>query len=234
MPNQGHWADAQIVTADRLNSSLMQQDVVASRPAAAQAGRMFYATDENAFYRDTGSAWDRIDVNDFQRFTASGTWTRPVGARTVIVDIFGAGGGGAGGQGAAASSTRVGGGGGGGGSRAIIVLDALNLGSTETITIGAGGTGGAGGVSGNGVNGNVGGDSSFGSHVTAYGGGDGGGTINVGEPGTGAGTGGQGDSAGASSPRKGGPPRIQGATEGDRLGGGGAGLNADSDTSKSA
>lgn len=60
MANQGDWAANQVATADKLNSSLLQYDVIASRPAAGQIGRMFYATDESLLYRDNGTTWDLI------------------------------------------------------------------------------------------------------------------------------------------------------------------------------
>ena len=34
------------------------RDVIANRPAASIAGRIFYATDTGAGYRDNGSSWD--------------------------------------------------------------------------------------------------------------------------------------------------------------------------------
>jgi hypothetical protein len=94
-------------------------------------------------------------VIDYQLFTATGTWTKPSGISAnalVIVEIWGAGGGGG----------QYGGGGGGGYFEAIEI--ASDLGSTVSVTVGAGGT-----YSG-GATGNAGGNSAFGSY-TAYGGG---------------------------------------------------------------
>lgn len=79
---------------------------------------------------------------DFQRFTTSGTWTKPTGCTYVIVDMVGAGGGGGGGD-----HGNSGGSAGGGGPRRILVYPASDLPSSVTVTIGAGGTGGAGGAS---------------------------------------------------------------------------------------
>lgn len=76
------------------------------------------------------------------------------------------GGGGAGGKGAAGTST----GGGGGGACVPFQFDAATYGSSQSITIAAGGTG----TSSNGAGG-VGGNSTIGSLITAYGGGGGGG-----------------------------------------------------------
>jgi hypothetical protein len=53
---------------------------------------------------------------DRQVFSASGNWTKPVGAKFVFVRVWGAGGGGGSGQIAAVSTNRFGGGGGGGGA----------------------------------------------------------------------------------------------------------------------
>lgn len=93
---------------------------------------------------------------DIQTFTSDGTWTKPTGAKSVQVVCIGGGGGGGNG---ALVSPATGGGGGGGGVRKIEILNASNLGSTETVTVGASGTaGGAGGTS------------SFGSWVSSEGG----------------------------------------------------------------
>lgn len=129
--------------------------------------------------------------HDAQIFTANGTWTKPAWVTpnaTIRVEMWGGGGGGSAG------------GGGGGGAYACRTFKASDLGATEPVVVGAGGT----------VN-NVGGDSSFSSStniVTAYGGGagananfgggGGGGTYSAGVSGSGAagGTGGAGYSSG--------------------------------------
>ena len=84
-------------------------------------------------------------------FTASGTWTKPTDlpdATPVTIQLWAGGGGG--------SST----GGGGGGGFATRIIRAEDLGATVTVTIGAGGAANA-----------VGGNSTFGAALTAYGGG---------------------------------------------------------------
>lgn len=93
---------------------------------------------------------------DYQEFTSSNTWTKPANAISVYIECIGGGGGG----GNATASTTVGAGGGGGFVAQFI--DAGDLGSTETVTIGAGGDGGAAGGAGGGA---AGGNTSIGSIV---------------------------------------------------------------------
>lgn len=90
-----------------------------------------------------------------QKFTADGTWTKPTGVTHIIVEVIGGGGGGAG-----CLGQPSGGGGGGGYSR--VALDAIAL-TTETVTVGEGGTGGATGAN----DGNAGESSSFGTLCVA-------------------------------------------------------------------
>jgi hypothetical protein len=93
------------------------------------------------------------------------------------VDVFLVGGGGAGGGGAlqAASTAVSGGAAGGGGGAAWGVFSAAQIGASQTLTVGAGGTAGAAATTSStaGGTGGVGGTTSFGALLLAYGGGGG-------------------------------------------------------------
>lgn len=107
-------------------------------------------------------------VINTQTFDSSGTWTKPSGysaSSRVLVQAWGAGGSG----GRDTTATRASGGGGGGYIERWLNLS--QLGATETITIGAGGAA----RTGTNQTGAVGGNTTVGSLVTAYGGGGGGG-----------------------------------------------------------
>lgn len=96
-------------------------------------------------------------------YTANDTWSKPTGLVYVEVEVIGGGGAG-GGAGATSGSEYACGSGGGGGGYSKKKILAASLGSSETVTVGAGGTG----VSA--AQGNTGGTSSFGSHLQATGG----------------------------------------------------------------
>ncbi len=116
-----------------------------------------------------------------QTYNASSTWTKPAGLKYVDVACWAGGGSG----GATTSGTA---GNGGGGSYGTTRIFASNLSSTVAVTIGSGGEAPTGTNPGN-----AGGNSSFGSHLTVYGGGGGAGGA------TGAGGGGGGSSSVGSS-----------------------------------
>lgn len=130
---------------------------------------------------------------DIQQFSTVGssTWTKPSGAKMVHVVIFGGGGGGGSGRRRGTTTPlAAGGGGGGAGGRTEIWLPASSLGSTLTVTVGAGGSG-APGVTTNDTNGSAGGSggtSSFGSFRARFGAGGSGattsGTTSGGAPGS--------------------------------------------------
>ena len=168
---------------------------------------------------------------DVQVFTSSGTWIRPPGAKSANAIVISGGGGGGAGRKGATGTVSFGGGGGGGGSLSERNLSADLLGSTETVTVGAGGIGGASQTSNssNGANGTAGGNSSFGNLIVVSGGGGGlGGTATTGTAGASSnaramfqgGNGGSG-SNGSSTGTGGGN-----VTVGAGGGGGGAGVTA--------
>lgn len=98
-------------------------------------------------------------------YTSNDAWVKPQGLKYVEVEVVGGGGGGGGTSTGGGSSPRAAGGGGGGGGYAKKVISPSSLGSTEPIVIGTGGSGGTGAVGGG-----SGGNSSFGSHLSASGG----------------------------------------------------------------
>ncbi len=129
---------------------------------------------------------------NYQVFTSSGSWKRPLGVNTVEFYIIGGGGGGGG-------STFGGGGNGGGGAggyvHTFVDVTGVPVGSTAAVTIGNGGLGGTAGASGS-----TGQNSSFvagAQTIIAYGGG-GGATGNNTSP-TSGGNGGSGGGAGGYS-----------------------------------
>jgi hypothetical protein len=112
---------------------------------------------------------------DVQAWTTDGThtWTKPAGANMVYAWCVGSGGGGGSGR-RGSSTSSSGGGGGASGNVSEAWFRASELGATETVTVADGGAGGTA-VSGiaDGNNGTAGSASSFGSWLTANGGGAG-------------------------------------------------------------
>jgi hypothetical protein len=115
---------------------------------------------------ETGPEWQASPakqvVSYLDTFTASGTWTKRAGA--FAVEVYAVGGGQSGGRVSVSFQSA----GGGGGEGAIRVFRASALSATETVTVGAGG---AARTTGDQNYGLVGGSTSFGTHVTARGGG---------------------------------------------------------------
>ena len=110
--------------------------------------------------------------SDVQAYKTPGTytWTKPAGAKAVFVFVAAGGGGGGGGAVNATNGIRGGGGGGGGGGFTQIWMNADDLPSTVTVTVGAGGAGGASRPSGSaqsGLVGQAGGATTFGSFLRA-------------------------------------------------------------------
>lgn len=77
-----------------------------------------------------------------KEYSSSGTWTKPTGLVLIEVIVCGSGGGGASGSRRATGVLSRGGSGGAGGGCIVYIIEEPNLGATETVTIGAGGTAG--------------------------------------------------------------------------------------------
>lgn len=163
-----------------------------------------------------------------QTFTADGTWTKPTGLKWAIIKLV-AGGGGGGGVGSGANPVGAGGGAGGGACWKIVA--AADLGATEDVTVGAGGTAGAN----TGGTGGTGGTSSFGAHCSATGGAGGVGADGSAAQACSGGSGGVGSSGsenasgsggGAGFPDSNDPISGAGGASGFGMGGGAPGIAA--------
>lgn len=122
-------------------------------------------------------------TTDSRLYTADDTWTNPSPStpKRVFVRLVGGGGGGGSGRRGASGEVRCGGGGGAAGAVVEFWTLTTELGTTETVTVGAGGTGGASQTtnSTNGNAGSAGGDTLFNGGPPARGGGGGGGGTNA-------------------------------------------------------
>jgi hypothetical protein len=120
-------------------------------------------------------SWNTPQSANFQEFTTSGTWTKPASANFVMVEVWGAGGGGGSGTRQAVGTNAYGGSAGSGGSYYSRLFKASDLSSTVAVTVGAGGTGGTAITVDSTVGnpGTSGGNTTFGSYLTVYGGNNG-------------------------------------------------------------
>lgn len=161
---------------------------------------------------------------DVQSFTANGTWTKPTGVfsnSVTKIELWGGGAGGATGPG----------GGGGGGGYSVIELPTSSLAATAAVAVGTPGASGSDG-----------GNSTFGSYLTAYGGGKGANPVTAAGAGLGGkvlgGGGGGGGAAGSTGGANGGgfgggigATSTSGTTDATQpFGGGGGGSSSGSST----
>lgn len=110
------------------------------------------------YFIATSSLYAIPIVRTYNLADSPATWNKVTGLKYIVVEVWGGGG-----SGARGTNSASGGGGGGYQSKRIL---ASSLGTTETVTIGAGGAA----VTANDTNGNDGSASSFGSHVSVPGG----------------------------------------------------------------
>lgn len=132
---------------------------------------IMYPGEERRFTNSGTALFSEIITPAYLTLTTTTAVIIPPGYSAYDVECIGAGAGGGGGQGAAGGAIRQGGSGAGGGARPKRTISGIAAGTSVTATIGAGGNGGAGGISGAGSNGTAGGNTTFGTYLTAYGGG---------------------------------------------------------------
>jgi hypothetical protein len=114
-------------------------------PASATPGVPQWMWDGAAWVTPIGQA-SQMGAAKIQRFTASGTYTPTAGMMYCVIEAVGGGGGGGGAAGG--SATGYTGSGGGSGSYSKRIATSVQIGASQTVTIGSGGAGGVGNASG--------------------------------------------------------------------------------------
>jgi hypothetical protein len=152
-----------------------------------------FAVDSNGFVTLVGDGLSPIQKLVTQTFAVTGTYTPTTNMQYCIVELVGGGGGG-GGVSTTNSTTAAAAAGGGGAGYARKLFTAANIGASQAVTIGVGGTGGAAGDN----NGSSGATTSLGALLSATGGLGGSGTTGATvssntAPGTSGGSGSGGD-----------------------------------------
>lgn len=210
-----------VETFTTLSNFLSVADTTARDALSPDEGDVVWVEDINEAQVYDGTSWLTFApvALDVQEFTSSGTWNKPSTGTVAVVTLVGGGGGGAGG-----GTNRTNGacGGGGGLVHEAVVFQLSDLGATESVTIGAGGAGYTASTPTQGDAGGDGGNTSFGAHLTAWGGA--GGDLN--DAGGGAGLFGAAEPAGSNG--NGGYPQndFDSASDSHYIGGGNGGTQS--------
>lgn len=166
-----HGVDTAIGSSLRFDTDgyLDMTEITAPDAPAANIARL-YCVDVGsatriAFKDSAGAITTFGQLTDRQQFDSNGTWTKPATGTVALIQNWG--GGASGGRGGAAH----GGGGGGGGAYSERYIALASLSASVAVTVGGGGAA----QTSDDLDGNVGGDTTFGAYLTAYGGGAGGG-----------------------------------------------------------
>lgn len=165
-----------VTVSYRIGSGTFTDWTITTRPSTrgidSLATFVMYPNEQRLIQYD-GTALRTLIQKEFYYIpSASEDFVWPPGVKEMVVDLIGGGGGGGSGRRGAAGTNRNGGAPGGAPSRALRTIIGVAAGTKITFTKGAGGTGGAAQTANdtNGANGTAGGNTSFGSYLTAYGG----------------------------------------------------------------
>ena len=164
MPAPTAGADLAIFNGSIVSHTISTATGVFQGPGSSGTNAESIAAGAVTFYRADGFNWIRVSstavpntsLPKLSFFTTSGTWTKATGASWAFVIAHGPGGGGAG---SSAFGTNQFGDGGGAGSWGMSLLSTTGM-TTQTVSIGAGGTSSSAGDGADGA-----GDTSFGSLV---------------------------------------------------------------------